>query len=61
MFLRSVLQLLVIANFTRSPILVALMMEAIRSSETLVLIRAPRRNMPEDGILYSHRRESIKS
>jgi hypothetical protein len=26
-------------------------MEAIRSSETLVLIRAARRDIPEDGIL----------
>jgi hypothetical protein len=28
------------------------MMEAIRSSETSVLIRATCRNIPEDGILY---------
>jgi hypothetical protein len=26
-----------------------------------VLTRAPRRNIPEDGILHSHRRENFKS
>jgi hypothetical protein len=34
-----------------SPILVTLMMNALRSSETLVLSRTTRRNIPEDGIL----------
>jgi hypothetical protein len=34
-----------------SPILVTLMMEAIRSSETSVLTRAALRNIPNDGIL----------
>jgi hypothetical protein len=28
------------------------MMEAVRSSETLVLTRATRRNIPEDGIVH---------
>jgi hypothetical protein len=36
------------------------MMEAIRSSETLVLTTATRRHIQEDGIPYSHRRENLK-
>jgi hypothetical protein len=60
-FLRSVLQLPVITNVcSSSPILVTVMMEAISSSETLVLTRAARRNIPEDGILHSHRSDNLK-
>jgi hypothetical protein len=57
----SVLPLLVTDNVVPiSPILVALMMEAIRSYKTSFLIRAARRNISEDGILHSHRREKLK-
>jgi hypothetical protein len=54
--------LLVTADVVPSlPILVTPMMEAIRSTETMVLTRATRRNILEDGILHSHRRENLKS
>jgi hypothetical protein len=50
---RCVLQLLVTANVLSSLILVTVMMEAIRSSETYVLTRTTRRHIPEDGILHN--------
>jgi hypothetical protein len=61
-FSSSVLRLLIDVKFVpRSPILVTLMMQALRFSETSVLTRATRRNFPEYGILRSHRRENLKS
>jgi hypothetical protein len=44
-----------------SPILVTLIKVALSSSETSVLIRATRRDIPEDTVLHSHRRENLKS
>jgi hypothetical protein len=61
-FLRSMRRLLVTANVVHSsPILVTLMMKALRSSEMSILKRVTRRNIPEDDILHSHRRENLKS
>jgi hypothetical protein len=61
-FFRSLLRLLVTVNVVpSSPVLVSMMMEVIRSSETSVLIRATLRYIPEDVILLSLRRGNLKS
>jgi hypothetical protein len=58
---KSMCRLLVTANVPYSPILVALLMEALRSSETSFLTKSTPRNILEDGILHSHRSENLKS
>jgi hypothetical protein len=57
----GVRRMLVTANVPSSPILVTLMMKALRSSEMSVLTRATWRNISEDGTLHSHRRGNLKS
>jgi hypothetical protein len=55
-------RLLVTANIVpTSPIIVNVMMQALRSAETSVLTRATQCDIPEDGIPHSHCHENLKS
>jgi hypothetical protein len=57
--LRGMGRLVVTANVPSSSILVTLIMEALSSSETSVLIRVTRRSIPEDVILHIHRGKKL--
>jgi hypothetical protein len=53
-------RLLITSNVSSSPILVILMIEALRTSETSAVRKAMLRNIPEGGILCGQQRYNFK-